>query len=124
MTPIPRQNVSIERLLKKIFYVLLAIMFVGYAYFQARNLIQGPSIALTEEPHIVTNERTIPISGIAKNIIALRLNGLQIHTDERGLFTHSLFLENGYSIMTLEAEDRYGRVTRLTRSFVFTPEPT
>jgi len=123
MSPIPQQQVSIEQLLKKAFYAVLVVLFIGYAYFQARNLIQGPTIALTEEPRVETSERTVPISGIAKNITALRLNGLQIHTDEAGLFTHSLLLENGYTIMTLEAEDRYGRMTQLTRSFVYTPEP-
>jgi Glucodextranase, domain B len=101
--------------------MLLVIVFVGYAGYQARNLIQGPSITLLGEFGAVQRERAVTLIGTAQNVVVLRLNGREIHTDEEGRFEHTLTLENGYTIMTLEAEDRYGRVTDLTRSFIYKP---
>ncbi len=124
MNPLVLKTVSIERPLKKAFYGFIVVLFIAYAYFQARNLILGPSITLSSDPGVVQHERTLSIVGSAHNIRTLTLNGLPIHTDEAGVFTHTLVLENGYTIMTLAAEDRYGRTTQLTRSFVYTPEPT
>lgn len=124
MSPLILEQVSIERFLKKAFFFVLVILFIAYAYFQARNLILGPSISLTTEPTVIQTDRTVALEGTANNVIVLRLNGLEVHTDETGAFVYSLILENGYTIMTLEAEDRYGRVTKLTRPFVYKPEPT
>ena len=122
MSPITIRTVSMERLLKISFIVLFAIGFAGYACFQARNLIQGPSVVLQSEPEIVQTERAITLVGTAENVVVLRLNGREIHTNEAGVFEHTLVLENGYTIMTIEAEDRYGRKTNLTRTFVYKPK--
>ena len=122
MRPITIPNVSIERFLKIGFGILLGVFFVTYAVYQARNLIQGPSISLSYEPESVQHERALSLIGTAQNIVVLRLNGREIHTDERGVFEHTLTLENGYTILTLEAEDRYGRKTEITRSFIYTPQ--
>lgn len=121
MTPLTLKPVSIEQFLKKAAFIVCAVLFIAYAYFQARNLILGPSISLSTEPGILHEERSISIEGTAQNIKMLRLNGLEIHTDEAGVFNQTLVLENGYTIMTLEAEDRYGRTTTLTRPFVYKP---
>lgn len=121
MSPLVIPTISIERNLKIGFIVLFVVLFASYAYFQARNLIQGPSIQLTGEPGTVQNERALMLVGTARNVVVLRLNGREIHTDEQGHFTHTLTLENGYTITTLEAEDRYGRKTDLTRSFIYEP---
>jgi hypothetical protein len=121
MSPLIIPTVSIERTLKLWFIVLLVIVFTGYAGYQARNLIRGPSIALLGEVSAVQHERAVTLIGTAENVVVLRLNGREIHTNEQGRFEHTLTLENGYTIMTLEAEDRYGRKTDLTRSFIYTP---
>lgn len=93
----------------------------GYILFQARFLIAGPQITLTEEPVRMQNERIIYLSGNARNITKITLNGRQIFTDERGYFREALVLENGYTIATIAAVDRYGRETREVRSFIYTP---
>jgi hypothetical protein len=121
MSPITIPSVSIERYLKIGFGVLLGVFFLTYAVYQARNLIQGPTITLSTEVEITQSTRGLTISGIARNVVVLRMNGKEIHTNERGAFEHTLTLENGYTIMTLEAEDRYGRRTDLTRSFIYKP---
>ena len=48
----------------------------------------------------------------------ITLNGRQIFTDKNGNFKEALVLENGYTVATLRAEDRYGRVTHQTQTYV------
>jgi hypothetical protein len=121
MSPITIPSVSIERYLKVGFGILLGVFFLTYAVYQARNLIQGPTILLSLEPASIQEERAVTLTGVARNVVVLRLNGREIHTNEAGVFEHTLTLENGYTIMTLEALDRYGRRTELTRSFIYKP---
>ncbi len=100
---------------------VIVFLVVGYIIFQARFLIAGPQIVLTSELPTKHNERTVYLSGTAYNITHLWLNDRQIFTDENGHFSQALVLENGYTIATLKARDRFGRETRVERPFVYTP---
>ncbi len=99
----------------------LIALIAGYIVFQARFLIAGPQIDLLAEPAIQHNTRTIVLSGVAHNITHLWLNDRQIFTDPSGYFNEALVLENGYTIATLKARDRFGRETRVERPYVYTP---
>lgn len=122
MSPLRIGPVSHERILKVFVALVITILIIGYACYQARNLIQGPTITLSSTGGTVHHTRTIDLVGTAHNVVVLRLNGREIHTDERGNFTHTLMLEEGFSITTLEAEDRYGRKTVVERQFVYEPD--
>ena len=53
------------------------------------------------------------------------MNGRPIVTSETGVFREPIVLENGYTIMRIEARDRFGRITFLERPFVYIdPAPT
>ncbi len=94
---------------------------VAYVIFQARFLIIGPQIVLSKEPELLQNSRQIFLTGAAHNISRLWLNDRPIYTDAEGKFKEALVLENGYTIATLRAEDRYGRQTTITQPFVYSP---
>lgn len=98
--------------------LLLAAVYISY---QARFLIIGPRITLTTEVPMLQNSRQITLTGQAENISRLWLNGRSIFTNRNGQFTAAVILENGYTVTTLVAEDRYGRSTTITRPFVYTP---
>jgi hypothetical protein len=98
--------------------VLLMIFFV---IFQARFLITGPQIVVTEVPRGPQNERHIVIGGTTHNISRLWLNDRPIFTDKQGNFREGIVLENGYTVSTLRAEDRYGRITTVQYPFVYVP---
>ena len=98
--------------------LLLVLLYVSY---QARFLITGPQIKLTQDIELRQNTRQIDLVGTASNISRLWLNGRPIFTDPQGNFTAAVILENGYTITTLKAEDRYGRTSTSTREFVYTP---
>jgi hypothetical protein len=101
---------------------LLALLILFYVQFQARNLLQGPTITLKEAHQALQSERTLTLHGTARNIVKLTLNGREIHTNEQGDFVQPVVLENGYSIMTLLAQDRFGRTTVVTREYVYAPQ--
>lgn len=96
----------------------LAIAF-WYIHFQARYFIEGPRVALESPTAVQQNSRIISITGSAENITDITLNGRQIYTDEEGNFLEPLVLENGYTIMTIVAKDRFGRLTTLSKEFFY-----
>jgi hypothetical protein len=114
--PIPFRTVLKVALLSVGLFIILI-----YVTFQARYLIIGPQITLTDEPELRQNTRQIYLTGEASNISRLWLNGRPIYTDAKGNFKEALVLENGYTITTLKAVDRYGRETTVNRQFVYSP---
>lgn len=101
--------------------ILGVLTLLSYVAFQARFLIEGPRVTLIDEPASVQNEKIIRIKGSARNITKITLNGRQIFTDKSGYFDEALVLENGYTITTIAATDRYGREEDVVRQFVYTP---
>lgn len=107
--------------------VIASLIFIGiclaisYVVFQARFLITGPQIFITEDLHHLQNERKIHLTGRAVNISRLWLNDRQIYTDATGNFKEALILENGYTVATLRAEDRYGRETTVSEGIYYAP---
>lgn len=104
--------------------VVALVLVVGYILFQARFLVIGPQIVLTQALPAVANERTVTLVGQTANITNLTLNGRTIYTDENGHFKESLVLENGYTIMMLRAHDRFGRERSVERTVVYRPIST
>jgi hypothetical protein len=98
--------------------LLFAILYITY---QARFLITGPQITLTNDVPMLQNTRHVTLTGTAINISHLWLNGRPLYTDRNGQFTTGVILENGYTVTTLMAEDRYGRTTSITHPFVYVP---
>ena len=114
-------TVSARGIVKYTLVIIGLVCLCAYIAFQARFLIAGPRITLDIEPKSVQNSPTVILSGTARNISSIRLNGRQIFTDENGYFKEALVLENGYTIATITAVDRYGRETSVVRPFVYTP---
>ena len=112
---------ELRNILKIIGIIIAVGIFSFYLFFQARFLIAGPQITLENEPPTQNNIRMIELKGTAHNITHLWLNDRPIYTNEDGEFNEALVIENGYTITTLRAKDRYDRETKLVRSFVYTP---
>ncbi len=90
---------------------IFALMLLSYAAFQARHLIIGPTISI-ENPsseNLLSLKELIEIRGKAQNISSISLNDRPIFINEDGQFSEKLLLAKGYTIMTIKAEDRFGR---------------
>ena len=92
--------------------VLGLIILLVYGYFQAREFITGPKLELLSPQSGETIASTSPevvVQGHARNISFLTINGRQIFTDEKGDFGSKLLLAEGYTIITVEAQDKFKR---------------
>jgi hypothetical protein len=121
MAPLIARTFTFRALVQGALLALGGLALLLYILWQARFMIAGPQISLAEEPPRVSNERFVTLRGEVRNITTITLNGRQIFTDPHGNFNEALPLENGYTIATIAATDRYGRTTRLERSFMYTP---
>lgn len=115
-------NITLGNILRIFSAFLLVGLIIFYVLFQARNILQGPNITMTDHYTPEQHERKLTLAGNTHNIVKLTLNGKEIHTNEQGDFTHTLILENGYSIILLRAVDRFGRSTSVLREYVYIPQ--
>jgi hypothetical protein len=114
-------NLSLSSVIK---WVLLAasITLLGwYGLFQARYLITGPTLTLDETVVGSYTEPVARLTGTAQHVTSLTLNDRPIFVDEEGAFDERLVLEQGYTIMTLKAYDRYGRSIKIEKPLIYTP---
>ncbi len=121
MTGLDTPTLTFRQILMYGVLVIGLVVLLGYLVFQARFLLQGPRITLVNEPSSVQNERRVTIAGYARNITKITINDRPMFTDRAGYFSEALVLENGYTIATIAATDRYGRETQVVRPFVYTP---
>ncbi len=116
------RNITLGLGLRFVGIAALILLLIWYVQFQARNFIQGPAITLLGSYDPVQHGRSTPLTGTTRNIVKLTLNDREIHTDEAGTFTQTLILENGYTIIKLTAQDRFGRTTTIEREYVYVPK--
>lgn len=114
-------HVTLGNVLKWFLFLVVGSALVWYALFQSRLLISGPSLTLHADTKVPHDTRVVTVAGAARNVTAITLNDRPIFTDDEGNFHEQLVLENGYTILTLRARDRYGRETILEQPFVYAP---
>src|SRR6185369_9882306 len=105
----------------KIWAVLGVILVIGgYGAFRAKNLAEGPEInVVSPADGLTVTDPFIEIKGNSKNISRLFLNDNKIFTDESGEFDEKILLATGYNIITLRAEDRFGRTVSKTLQLIY-----
>lgn len=93
--------------------ITVSLLIVGYGLFQARNLINGPEISIST-PKNGENLASplITVTGVAENITKISMNDRQIFVDKKGNFAEKLLVPNGYTIIKLAAQDKFGRTTQ------------
>jgi hypothetical protein len=121
MLNIAKPEVPARTLVLSALFLIIGLLVLLFVIFQARYLIIGPQITLTEAPGGPQNSRQVFFAGNAKNISHLWLNNRQIYTDPQGNFKEAVILEDGYTVTTLRAQDRYGRTTTIERVVVYAP---
>ncbi|HEX5774380.1 MAG TPA: hypothetical protein VFY28_00240 [Candidatus Paceibacterota bacterium] len=97
------------------------VLLLGYGFVKATPLLAGPAIRLdTPLPYAAVPGGEVTIAGQARNTGTLMMNGGVLLIDEDGHFSTALTLPAGSAILSLTAEDRFGRsVTKQVT--VYTP---
>ncbi|OGG56755.1 hypothetical protein A3D71_03710 [Candidatus Kaiserbacteria bacterium RIFCSPHIGHO2_02_FULL_55_20] len=107
-------------------YIALAIFFLivlGYAYYEARGLLFGPTITVNSSIAEV-HDPFVTIKGRADRISSISMNGKSIPVTEDGVFEEPYLLSPGYNRIVLDASDKYGRTRRQAIEIVYTPSTT
>src|SRR4051812_13027611 len=99
-------------ILKTCLFVMVASFVTGYTLFQAENLWLGPVIDLNVPSH--TDSEVAEIKGTAKNIAFISFDGKQIYTDKDGNFSEKVLLAQGYNVVKVTGQDRFGRTVNKT----------
>jgi hypothetical protein len=112
---LPYRDSRLTKIALGIFFVIV----LGYAYFEARGILYGPSINVSTE---ITQSDTafVSIKGQAERITALSMNGKAIPVTEEGVFDEPYLLAPGLNRITLDATDRYGRSRKKVIQIVYT----
>lgn len=102
--------------------LLLIALYTG---FELRHLIRGPVLTIAYPlDGAVLEDPLMTLEGSAKNIAHLTLNGRQVFVDAAGALVETLLLSQGQNVISIEADDRFGRTTvRLLRVTVSEPSP-
>ncbi len=102
---------------------LLVAVIVGYALYQFRAIIAGPEIILTSPQNGITSTSSlITVSGVARHVKEITLDGRSIFIDLKGNFREQLLLMPGYNIIELTARDVEGREQKKAVELVYRPE--
>jgi len=106
---------ALRRTLLIFLAALVGLGVVGYGFFEARRLVQGPRITiLTPTDGSATSSPAITIAGLAENVSFLSINDRPILTDEAGYFSERMALPPGRAIFFINGKDRFGRSTSHT----------
>ena len=109
---------------KKYLYIGIVIFFVlltvGYTSYEIHKVVFGPKIMITypQDGSLATTSE-IEITGTTKNIQDISLNDGKIFIDEQGNFKEKLLLSYGYNIITLKANDKFGRSTEKKLEIIY-----
>ncbi len=102
---------------------LLFIFIVGYAYYRSKDAIFGITITTSIEDGTALDSKLLTLTGNAPHTAKFTIDGREILLDKNGDFTDTLLLQEGYTILDLEASDRFGR-TKSKTIRVYTKPPT
>ncbi len=99
---------------------LAALLIALYSYSRAEDLIRGPAVTILEPENGATvSAALVEVMGTARNITRISLDDREIFVDESGAFREKLLLSYGYTILTVKAEDRFGRKTEKSIELVY-----
>ncbi len=91
--------------------LLLALALV-YGLFEARRFLEGPVLSIDSPAPGAALSSIAHVRGMARNISFITLNGRQIYVDDEGVFDETLTPAKGYTVLTVEVRDRFGRTDR------------
>lgn len=100
------QNKSLKFWIITSTLALLFIVICVFTFINTKDIFLG--VKIDAQIKDSESQSFSKISGVAKHATKLVLNGREISIDKDGNFTEALALPDGYSIITIEANDAFG----------------
>jgi hypothetical protein len=106
--------------IKIITICLLVVFLFGYTFYEIHRIIFGPNIQINyPQSGASVSDSLLEITGVAKNIKDITLNGRSILMDENGNFKEKILLSYGYNALDLRASDKFGSNTEKVVEVVY-----
>lgn len=107
------RTISIKNYLRIGLFVGLFVFIALYAFSKTRALDRGVSLDINgiENGSSLTGAH-LTLWGNALHASHLLINGREIAIDKENNFSENITLSPGYNIITIEAEDRFGKNTK------------
>lgn len=107
-----KKKTLIKIINRSLIFVFFSFIVI-YAVLNTRLISRGINlVVLGIENGNIYNEGTLPIEGNAKRAKHVLVNGREINVNQSGDFMDMLVLLPGYNIITISAEDKFGKVTQ------------
>ena len=111
--------------IRRIFITVAVVLVLGYTAFEARGFVRGPVITIENPlPGATITEPLIHITGTAKNISAIMMNGRPIFISEEGHIDEPVALSPGYNEVYFVGTDRFGKQNTLILPLSYTASDT
>lgn len=98
---------NIKWLLGRVSFLVFFVLIGMFAYSKMDFLLHGVDVSASINQS--DNTRIVEVKGNAKNANHLTLNGREIFIDKDGSFSEPLALLPGLSVVTINAEDKFGK---------------
>ncbi|MBI3631864.1 MAG: hypothetical protein HY225_00230 [Candidatus Vogelbacteria bacterium] len=101
-------KLELKKNLRVIILVSISIFVLAYIFYEARFVIYGPQLIIySPKNNTRVTDPILQISGKAKNISMLTINGRPIMITPDNLFSDKLLLLNGYNTIEVKAKDKF-----------------
>lgn len=95
---------------------------LGYAGYQVTGLLRQPKLIIDEPSNGSTlTEKLVVIRGRAIGLSRVSIDREKIDLNENGAIESKLLLAEGYNIIKLEGEDRFGRIIKKNLQLIYRP---
>jgi hypothetical protein len=112
-----------NRRIGRILIITALVLICGYAAFEARGLLEGPVITITEPTGGATvTDDIVMLKGMTEHISSITLNGRPVFISEEGAISEPLALLPGLNIATIIGKDRFGKERTVSLTLVYRPK--
>jgi hypothetical protein len=99
----------------KWFFVALIVLIMFYFSTRVFNFVTGPRIQIYSPlPGQIIKTPTYTITGNIKNAKSIKINGKEISIDEKGNFKEEIIIKSPYTLIVIDAVDKYGKFKEQT----------
>lgn len=99
-----------HRQIKKFLIALGVLALVIYLSFEIHGIISPPKLTVeSPQDNLVTNQRTVIVSGWTEKESKIYINGEEILADASGRFEESLDLQTGINVIKISAKKKHGK---------------
>ena len=106
-----------KKILRRVSFILLFVVILGYGLWQARDLLFGIRLSVEGISNGASYDGTIlPIHGTAHHAIGITINGRGISVSEDGSWKDTIALVAGYNTIDISATDKFKKT--ITKEFI------